>query len=311
LPAVARLIHSFAPHIIQVEAEPWSAVYAEMVLLRQFAAPRAKLVFFTWWNTPRVLPFPFNVSHRLCLAATDGVIAGNHGALEVLAAHGFRGPVAVVPQWGINDTMFQPGEADARLIAQYGLGGRFVIGFVGRLTSPKGVNTLLSAAASIHEVDYHLLVVGDGPEHAALKQMSTRLGIAERVTFAGSVHTDLVADHLRCMDVLVLPSTRAQWEQFGHVLIEAMACGVPVVGSQSGEIPYVIDDAGLVFPIGDSQALADCLRRVNSESGLARTLREKGLERVRMHYTHAELARRLRAMYRSFTHSAGWDPSNA
>ncbi len=101
------------------------------------------------------------------------------------------------------------------------------------------------------------------------------------------------------LDVLVLPSrTWSNWkEQFGRVLIEAMACEVPVVGSDSGEIPNVIGDAGLVFPEGDAPALAGCLQKLMDDTGLRVQLAECGLERVKANFTQAQIARRHLELY--------------
>jgi glycosyltransferase involved in cell wall biosynthesis len=98
---------------------------------------------------------------------------------------------------------------------------------------------------------------------------------------------------------VVLPSrTTAGWaEQFGHVLVEAMAVGIPVVGSSSGAIPEVLGDAGLVFAEGDARALRACLARVLGDTELRRQLAQRGMARVAARYTHATIARAQRAIY--------------
>jgi glycosyltransferase involved in cell wall biosynthesis len=92
----------------------------------------------------------------------------------------------------------------------------------------------------------------------------------------------------------VLPSlTRRNWkEQFGRVLVEAMACGVPVIGSDSGAIPEVIGEAGLIVPEGDIQALADALRAIMWDVGVQRKLGKMGRERVLERFTQKEIAAR-------------------
>jgi glycosyltransferase involved in cell wall biosynthesis len=92
-------------------------------------------------------------------------------------------------------------------------------------------------------------------------------------------------------------------EQFGRVLIEAMACGVPVVGSDCGEIPHVIGEAGLIFPEDDALALRECLTRLMRESELWADLSRRGRERVLEHFTQAEIAARTVAVYRELV---GW-----
>ena len=109
------------------------------------------------------------------------------------------------------------------------------------------------------------------------------------------------------MDTLVLPSettykfktlTAAGWkEQFGHVLIEAMACKVPVVGSDSGEIPHVIKDAGLVFPEGNVEALRNCLLQLMENNELRESLAGLGYQRAMEQYTNKALAKQLLEFY--------------
>ena len=108
-------------------------------------------------------------------------------------------------------------------------------------------------------------------------------------------------DFYRSLDLLVLPSrTRPNWkEQFGRVLIEAMACGVPVLGSDSGEIPHVIGDAGIVFPEGDVEMLRCQVQRLMVDRAARNSLAAAGRQRVLDRFTMAEIARqtvrRLRA----------------
>jgi glycosyltransferase involved in cell wall biosynthesis len=103
------------------------------------------------------------------------------------------------------------------------------------------------------------------------------------------------------MDVMVVPSqTRLFWkEQFGHVLIEAMACEVPVIGSDSAEVPNVIGDAGLVCPEGDVATLRGALTRMATSPELRRQLGYAGRKRVLQLYTHDILAQKLIGFFRT------------
>jgi glycosyltransferase involved in cell wall biosynthesis len=103
------------------------------------------------------------------------------------------------------------------------------------------------------------------------------------------------------LDALVLPSrTRPNWkEQFGRVLVEAMACGVPVIGSDSGEIPYVIGDAGLIFPEGQIEILRAHLSRLLADPDLRADLTRRGRERVLDRFTQAQVANQTYQVYRA------------
>jgi glycosyltransferase involved in cell wall biosynthesis len=109
-----------------------------------------------------------------------------------------------------------------------------------------------------------------------------------------------VPDYIACMDALVLPSrTTTSWaEQFGHVLIEAMAAGVPVIGSSSGAIPEVIGEAGLVFPEDDAAGLRTQIAALLEDAALRKRLVELGRARVARLYTNERVARAQQAIYR-------------
>jgi len=104
----------------------------------------------------------------------------------------------------------------------------------------------------------------------------------------------------RELDVLVLPSlTRPNWkEQFGRVLIEAMACGVPVIGSSSGEIPRVVGAAGMLFRERSSSMLRQQLAELRDDPALRELLGLRGRERVLDYYTQTAIARQTVAFYR-------------
>ena len=102
------------------------------------------------------------------------------------------------------------------------------------------------------------------------------------------------------VDLYVLPSRSApNWiEQFGRVLIEAMACGVPVIGAATGEIPNTIGDAGLTFAENDAAGLRAQIERVMTDETLRRDLKNRGLRRVLQNFTQASIARQTVEVYR-------------
>ena len=164
----------------------------------------------------------------------------------------------------------------------------------------KGVDLLLEAVADSKVGEWSLVIAGDGSHRERLRDLSVNLGLDERVKFVGRMPSAQMPDFYRSLDVLALPSrTMPNWkEQFGRVLVEAMACGVPVLGSDSGEIPQVIGDGGLVFPEGDVSALRGCLARLSSETALRATLSKRARERVLTHYTQRQIALATRDVYR-------------
>jgi len=183
---------------------------------------------------------------------------------------------------------------------------QFTIGYVGRLVEEKGVHVLLravaglsGACAELSRSAWRLRILGSGPQRSHLEGLAAELGIAERVRFEGPIPSTQMPGYYNQLNALVLPSlSRPNWkEQFGRVLIEAMACGVPVVGSDSGEIPNVIGEAGLVFAEGDVQALRARLSQLMADPALREQLAQRGRDRVLAHYTQAQVAAKTYQVY--------------
>ncbi|MGB9879889.1 MAG: glycosyltransferase, partial [Anaerolineae bacterium] len=147
--------------------------------------------------------------------------------------------------------------------------------------------------------NWRLRIVGDGPYRPALEALAKTLGIEGRVSFEPSIPSGEMPYFLNSLDVLVLPSlTRRNWkEQFGRVLVEAMACEVPVIGSSSGEIPHLIAEAGLVFPEGHIEALREALLQLMCNAELRAELGQRGRARVLAHYTQQRVAAETYAIY--------------
>jgi glycosyltransferase involved in cell wall biosynthesis len=140
-----------------------------------------------------------------------------------------------------------------------------------------------------------LRIVGDGPARHRLELLAKELGVYQRVAFIAPLSHEALPDFYHELDALILPSkTTPQWqEQFGRVLIEAMACGVPVIGSDSGAIPSVIADAGLTFPEGKWQALCDKIQMLQFDFRLRCNLSLKGRVRVEKNYSAECVAKQL------------------
>lgn len=294
-PELPRLIRAFRPHVIHVDHEPWSVACLQLTLLRRWLARESRQVVFSWSNEPKHVPFPWTMLHQLSLRSTDLVLAGNAAGPDFHRAHGYTGRIEVLPQFGVNVEFFHQGPAEAGLRAELGLRSGFVFGYVGQLRREKGIDTLLNALAAIPALDWQALIVGSGPAQGDLEEQATRLGLQDRVVFAGFAPQTEVARYMRCMSALVLPSS---WEeQFGHVLVEAMACGKPVIGSDVGEIPNVIGDAGIVFRKDDHAALAQHLSTLIQREDVVLEYSRRGLARVERTYSEASIAQRLRALY--------------
>lgn len=300
-PDIIKLLKQFQPDIIQVEQGVKSLAYAQLITLNNLLGLRAKNVFFTWWNIPYKNKLPISLLEKYNLSNTHGLISGNQDGVNILRSHGYRNRATVLPQLGVDETLFAPHQ-QPELAQKFGIDkDKFTIGFVGRFVPEKGILTLIKSLANLKDLSWQLLLLGRGDLKDQIEQTATETGIDERLTIVESVPHDEVPCYINLMDTLVLPSettdkfktlTAAGWkEQFGHVLIEAMASQVTVIGSDSGEIPNVIDDAGLIFPEGDVETLSHCLRQLIEKPHLNRELATKGYQRAITKYTNQALAK--------------------
>ncbi|MDI7276643.1 MAG: glycosyltransferase, partial [Anaerolineae bacterium] len=282
-PTLGRELRRAAPEVFHIDEEPYNL--STYLALRQARAIGARALFFTWQNLPRRYPPPFRNLERYVLQHADWALVGNQAAEGVLRSKGYRGPATLIPQFGVDPEIYRPlPEADHPAVP-------FVVGYAGRLVAAKGLVHLLEALAGLRG-DWRLEVAGSGPLGPALEARAQALGVAGRLSLCPHVPSLEMPRFYNRLDALVLPSlTMSNWrEQFGRVLIEAMACGVPVVGSSSGEIPNVINDAGLIFPEGDVRALREALQRLYDSPALRAELAARGRRRVEEHYTQARIA---------------------
>jgi glycosyltransferase involved in cell wall biosynthesis len=150
---------------------------------------------------------------------------------------------------------------------------------VGRIHARKNLPTLLDAVARLRSAGESLVLVqAGGLPDAATRERIRALDLERCVRFAGALSEPALASLYGAADAFVFPSW---YEGFGLPVLEAMACGTPVVASDTASLPELVGDAGLLAPPGDAAAIAAAVRRVLTEPGLADSLRRRGLERVR------------------------------
>lgn len=294
-PALPRLLKQLQPDVIDLWEEPWSLVSAQTCFWRDRVCPDAKIVAETEQNIDKQLPPPFENFRSYVLQRADYLVGRNTESIEILRRKGYAGPSHVVPN-AVDVELFTRDANRQQTRDARGWNG-FVVGYAGRLVESKGVFDLLEATNQLENVQ--LVFIGEGEARAELEKRAS-----ENVYFVGAQPLEKLPDLFSALDCLVLPSrTTASWkEQFGRVLIEAAACGVPVVGSDSGAIPEVIGQGenalGLTFPEGDVAALSAALRRLQQEPDLARKLGEVGARRARDEFSWARVAARLATIYR-------------
>ncbi len=292
--SLSRVFSEEEPDVIYVQHDPHM-----LATMQAFAAnrrgPRVPIGFKNDQNIAKRYPWPIRVGERFVFANASFAVTASRAAGESVARRGYAGPLQVIP-FGVDLATYKPSDARPR-------NGPLIVGFVGRLVEQKGVDTLLRALAETPEPT-RALIVGSGPSEADLRSLAVRLGVEDRVEWRGYV------DHLAMpgaygeMDLLVVPSRSAEKasEQFGRVVIEALACGIPVCASDSGELPTLIEQTGggWTFGEGRDDELAERIRWADANrEELCRTA-DAGRARVREAFSADSVAEFLAETIRRF-----------
>ena len=283
-------------------AEPWDLVHcweepyvAAAAQIARRVAPNVPLVLATFQNIAKRYPPPFNWIERYTMSRANAVIAFGRTAAEVVAARGFDSRAAqnieIIPP-GVDLTQFRPDEARrAATLARFGwCDGTPVVGFLGRLVPEKGIE-LLTATLDRITTPWRALIIGSGPLSEAVSAWGRRH--PKQVRVITNVQHDEVPAYLNAMDVLCAPSqTTPGWrEQFGRMLIEAFASGVAVIASTSGEIPYVVADAGVLVPEDDLSRWQQAIEMLTMDRVRRCELARRGRARAESVYSWPVVAR--------------------
>jgi len=305
--SLSHLFRTVRPDVIHIFQEPYSLFAGQLTLARNLFCRSARIIFISWHN------IYFDRYHYKGAAlhhAVERFVYRNascatpvtHSADEVLKKRGFTKPTQVL-NWGVDLNRFK--KLDVReLRDKLQLAGQFVVGYVGRFVEEKGVLDLIKAGARLSD-NISLLLVGDGPLKSRIQTLAEKSDIKQRLVMVSSVSNSEMAPYINCMDVLVLPSRDGEYwhEQLGKVLLEAMACEVAVIGSDSGEIPNVIGDKDFVVPQGDIIALAQRITDIKSKPTAIGKKTQAARHRVEQIYNWQSIAKDLSGLYRRLSAS--------
>ena len=296
--AVSRLrhrLHEVSPDVLHVHLE-YSTLFGVLAAL-SLPAPRPVLVASVAND-----PYRQGIFHRwvgrALAPSLDLHVVHSRGIREsTLRAYAGRPRRVEVVSLGIDLRRFERALASPERVADYRQGAGRVVGAIGRLVPQKAMHVLLEATPALLQADpgTRVLLVGDGPLRGDLQAQAERLGIAHAVRFAG--YQEDVVSAYAAMDVFVLPSRD---EGFGLVFLEAMAVGVPVVGTRVIGSEDAVEDGvtGLLVPYADPAALAGAIRSILDDPGLAGRLRDTAAERVRRVSSRERSAAQVEALYR-------------
>jgi phosphatidyl-myo-inositol dimannoside synthase len=253
----------------------------------------ARLIVGTFQNIDKRYPWPFNSFERITMTRADGWFAFGETVRNALATRsGYADkPCRVLPP-GVDVERFRADpDVRRRMLDRLGWSSDdLVVGFLGRFVPEKGIRVLLDALAAAR-VPWRALFVGGGPMERDIRE--TARVCPDRVRVVTSVAHDEVRAWLNAMTILCAPSqSTPRWrEQFGRMLIEAMACGLPVVASDSGEIPFVVGQAAMLLPERDTRAWTHAIESLLEDAGARRSMSAAGRARAHDKFAWPVVAR--------------------
>jgi glycosyltransferase involved in cell wall biosynthesis len=283
-PELPTTVDALRPTIVHVLSEVWGRLTAQALATKRPVVAHGCENLFNQGSRAEAWIRLALIRRRLPRLA--GYVSWNRGGLARLTSLGMTlpGHTAVVP-----GVLPDPGPFMAVPTRQPGASR--TVGFIGRLSDSKGVDTLLRAAAGL-PAGTRLIITGSGPEEGRLRRLADDLGVA--VEFRSAIAPEQVPAALAELDVVAVPSrpTRETAEQFGRIAVESMWARRPVVATRCGALPEVLGDAALLSDVDDVAALARNLRSALEED-TATLLVERGLERAEQLFAPAHAARAL------------------
>jgi len=236
---------------------------------------------WAWWQPSVDRRIRNNFLSRAKYARCDRLIAISEKIRCNLLDDGIDGRRVVRIYSGIDLAKFEEAAPGPDIRAEYRIpGGVSLVGTVAAMTREKGLRTFLDAAAEVigERPDTYFVLVGSGPQDRELRGLAAKLGIEDRVVFAG--HRPDAERLIASFDLFVLPSLS---EGLGSSVLDAMAAGVPVAASCTGGVPEMIEDrkSGMLFEPGSSASLSRCIVRVLGDDGLRAMLVSGARERVK------------------------------
>lgn len=278
--------------LLIIDEEPWSLSALQLSL---WAGNRRK-IFYTKQNLKKKIPWIFRLLEKVVFHSSTAALTVESEVEEVLRWKGYSKKIFDFPH-SYDPELFQPLSKEEKAKKRIELGldpEKVTLLYCGRLTEEKGILDFLSILQKIESSQLQCLIVGNGPLESRIKNEFQ--GRPFLKLFPAIPHLQ-VGRTMAVGDVLVLPSrTQSNWkEQFGRVIVEAMACGLAVIGSDSGAIARVIDrcGGGHWFPEGNLEEFLKVTKNLVQNTGLRMKLQERGQEYVAKNLTHEALARSL------------------
>lgn len=295
--SIKKILRDFNPEVIHIHEEPWSLSTLQLIILNKLLKINAKVVIDSAAINLNKKPI-FNLIELFNYKNSDLTFARNYESKDVLIKRGCSTPIYLLPN-GVDTTLFRIIDNKELKSQQLSLdlnSTDYVIGFFGRMIKEKGIYDFVNAAkvliSNVHHVHLKFLMIGNGEEKSSVIQHVEDLNLQNHFVFLDKIDSQEVPKYMNLLDLLILPSrSTPNWkEQFGRVLVEAMACGKPVIGSKTGGIPEVIKDDRFMYDEGNVSALVNCIQYVLQNNDVINELVNNNLTRVKNEYCWESLA---------------------
>lgn len=281
---ICRLRHEiadFKPDIIFCVHHEGIAQLRQTILTRWLFFRDVRLIYFSMTAFPRVPPLAklrpkeflkhlyFRLNWWLIRHGTDGALCHYDRIEEQMRKEGYKKPILRQTQYGVDPEQFKPDpEKRVEMRKMFGFTGT-VVGFCGRFVDEKGLRELMKALEGLGNIDWQLLLIGDGPLRPEVEDWARNRGFEDRIRIPGYVPHDRVQNYFQAMDIFYLGSkdTPKYIDTFPLVVAQAMTMGLPVIGSSAGAIPYQLADLGFLFPDGNSDKLREHFETLIPNSG--------------------------------------------
>ncbi|MFA5076208.1 MAG: glycosyltransferase family 4 protein [Patescibacteria group bacterium] len=256
------------------------------------------LARYFYWHGRYLLPQIIKVADKVIVTSSDYIQSSNIKEL----ANKYPDKFIEIPL-GVDLKQFKPAAKDKNLLEKYQITTeQKVILFVAALDSAhyfKGLSFLLEVLSQIKDQNIKLLVVGRGNLKKDYEQLAVDFNIRDQVNFVGYVNDEDLVKHYNLSDLFVLPSIDKS-EAFGLVLVEAMACGKPVIASNLAGVRSVVDDGvnGLLTEPQNVEDLKEKIMKILDNPELADRFGQAGLAKVKERYNWQSIAKRIDEVYR-------------
>ncbi len=258
------------PDIIYLKEEPYSIAAFQWVVLSHIFSRESKIIIESDENLIFTQPFPYSWIEKFVLNSIDSIACVPTDGIKLYRTKGFKGQIYKTSYF-IDEEVFHSIDKEKASLHFPEINTSMPsIGYVGRITEEKGIDTLIEATKILISKGYKFNVYLLGSVNPEFKtKLESFLSdplVKEHLHLLKARPMEKLVFFYNLMDAIVLPSKTTSWwkEQFGRVIIESQACGTPVIGSSSGEIPYVIGDSFFVFEEGNPLALATIMEKIVS-----------------------------------------------